>query len=238
MEGQIMGPSVSYAILCAGDFPARSEVLGALLSCDVSVCCDSAAGSLLAYRRPDFVVGDMDSLSQRLRDELSDRVFEVSEQESNDMSKAFRLVCSVLGIGGSVPVPEFSITVFGATGRREDHTLGNISLLADFACYLKDEGACGRIAMLTDYGMFVPVLDTCSLSLPAGQPLSLFSFDPGLRIVSSGLQYPTGGVVFDMWWKATLNKACGGAVRLEFSRPAKVLLYLPGMYDSTMEITG
>ena len=102
-----MGPSVSYAILCAGDFPARSEVLGALLSCDVSVCCDSAAGSLLAYRRPDFVVGDMDSLSQRLRDELSDRVFEVSEQESNDMSKAFRLVCSVLGIGGSVPVPEF-----------------------------------------------------------------------------------------------------------------------------------
>lgn len=223
-----MRPPVSYAILCDGDFPGNADVRDRLLSSDVVVCCDGAASSFMRFRKPEFVVGDMDSLPENLRNELADQMFPVGEQESNDLSKAFRWICSMLRIGKGRRLPEISITVFGATGKREDHTLGNISLLADYAEYLAGNGVQGRLSMVTDYGTFVPVLGSCLLELQAGQALSIFAFDPDLRIESSGLDFPTGGVRFDMWWKATLNRASGGAVTLMFNHPAKALLYLPG----------
>lgn len=231
-----MRPAVSYAILCDGDFPENADVRDRLMSCDVVVCCDGAAVPFMRFRKPEFVVGDMDSLPQDLRLELSDQMFPVREQESNDLSKAFRWICSMLRIGKRRVFPEFSITVFGATGKREDHTLGNISLLADFAEYLEKYGASGILSLVTDYGLFVPVLDSCRLAVPEGQPLSLFAFDHDLRIESSGLEYPTNGVRFDMWWKATLNRSCAPEVELRLSHPAKVLLYLPGWMGKTLEV--
>ena len=50
----------------------------------------------MRFRRPEFVVGDMDSLPEGVMEDLSDRLFQVSEQESNDLSKAFRCICSML----------------------------------------------------------------------------------------------------------------------------------------------
>lgn len=231
-----MRPAVSYAILCDGDFPENAEVRDRLLSSDVVVCCDGAASSFMRFRKPEFVVGDMDSLSEDLRLELADLMFPVGEQESNDLSKAFRWVCSMLGIGRGSVLPEFSITVFGATGKREDHTIGNVSLLADFAEYMRRHGAGGTLSMVTDYGVFVPLSGSCRMKLSPGQPVSLFAFDPDLRIASSGLEYPTDGVRFDMWWKATLNRCSSGIVELIMNRPAKVLVYLPGYVDRPVEI--
>lgn len=231
-----MRPAVSYAILCDGDFPENADVRDRLMSCDVVVCCDGAAVPFMRFRKPEFVVGDMDSLPQGLRRELSDQMFPVGEQESNDLSKAFRWICSMLRVGRRKVFPEFSITVFGATGKREDHTLGNISLLADFAEYLEQSGACGTLSLVTDYGLFVPVLGSCRIAVPEGQPLSLFAFDQDLRIESSGLEYPTDGVRFDMWWKATLNRSCASCVELRLNHPAKVLLYLPGWMGKTLEV--
>lgn len=233
-----MRPSVSYAILCDGDFPGNADVRDRLMSCDVVVCCDGAASSFMRFRKPEFVVGDMDSLPENLRQELADQVFPVGEQESNDLSKAFRWICSMLRVGKGRTLPEFSITVFGATGKREDHTLGNISLLADFAEYLEQCGARGDLSLMTDYGVFAPVLNSCRMTLPKGQPLSIFAFDPSLRIESSGLEYSTDGVRFDMWWKATLNRVSSPEVELRFSHPAKVLLYLPGWFGRPLDTAG
>lgn len=231
-----MRPSVSYAILCNGDFPGNAEVRDSLLSCDVVVCCDGAATSFMRFRRPEFVVGDMDSLPDEVRDELADQLFHVREQDTNDLSKAFRWICSLLRLGHGRSEPPFSITIFGATGKREDHTLGNISLLADFAAVLREHHSAGKLSMITDYGMFVPVLGSCRMTLAKGQDVSVFAFDPSLRITSKGLDYPTDDVRFDMWWKATLNKASGGEVEMRFSHPAKALLYFPGMSDNKLDI--
>lgn len=231
-----MRPAVSYAILCDGDFPENADVRDRLLSSDVVVCCDGAASSFMRFRKPEFVVGDMDSLSEELRLELADQMFPVGEQESNDLSKAFRWICSMLRIGRGSVLPEFSITVFGATGKREDHTLGNISLMADFAEYLRRSGAGGTLSMVTDYGVFVPLSCSSRIRLAPGQPVSLFAFDPEVQIASSGLEYPTDGVKFDMWWKATLNRCSSDIVELRMNRPAKALVYLPGYVDRPVEI--
>ncbi|MBR2947617.1 MAG: thiamine diphosphokinase [Bacteroidales bacterium] len=229
-----MRPSVSYAILCDGVFPCNEIVVEKLLGCDVVVCCDGAAAEFLKYRKPEFVAGDMDSLSEEFRDLLSDRLFREEEQETNDLSKAFRLICALLDIERVAPeaVPDFSITIFGATGKREDHTLGNISHLSEYDEYLCAKGFPHHISMVTDFGTFFPFRRSCTFNLEPGRQISIFAMDPKLQISSSGLEYPTDGVVFDMWWKATLNKVREREVRLDLSFEAEVLIYIPSYFDN------
>ena len=62
--------------------------------------------------------------------------------------------------------------------------------------------------------------------------LSIFSMDPAIRIVSRGLEYPTDDVVFDMWWKATLNRVSESNVSLELTPQGEVLLYIPSYFDN------
>lgn len=225
-----MRPSVKYAILCNGAFPENPDVRDRLLSCDVVVCCDGAAHSFMKFRKPEFVIGDMDSLPDSIREEVADVAFKDDNQENNDLSKAFGWICSMLGIGKGHALPEFSITIFGATGKREDHAIGNISLLADFGMYLAAKGIADSVSMVTDYGTFFPLTDSREFALPAGQALSIFAFDESLRIASDGLDYPTDNVRFDMWWKASLNKVSSGPVKMDFSHRAKALIYVPGYF--------
>ena len=108
----------------------------------------------------------------------------------------------------------------GATGKREDHTLGNVSLLLDYA----REASC-PVEMLTDYGRFEAIFDTAALPSAPGQQISIFSFDNSLKITSAGLKYPTDEVRFDTLWKATLNEALSDTFTLTLSHPSGVLLF-------------
>lgn len=222
------------AILCNGAFPVNEQVLTGLLASDMVVCCDGAVENLFPYREPDYIVGDLDSISALMREKFSDRVIHISEQQTNDLSKCFRFVCSL--IVESAPDPNFFITVYGATGKREDHTLANISLLADFNKVLLDMGYTGRIALVTDEGTFFPLYGSASFNVCAGIPVSLFAFDRDLRIKSTGLEYPTDSVVFDMWWKATLNRTNSCTLSLEFDKNGKALIYFASFFVNIREI--
>ena len=59
-----------------------------------------------------------------------------------------------------------------------------------------------------------------------GRRISIFSPDNSLKIKSEGLVWPTDDVVFDNWWKGTLNKAGQDKVRLEFSHKSIALIAL------------
>ena len=168
-------------------------------------------------RLPDAVVGDLDSLSQRLREPYADRIVYTPDQEENDQTKALR---HVLGRWGDVT----DIHILGATGRREDHTLGNLSLLMEYP-RLVDLG--GRhIDIVSDYGTAFALTDTTVLDVGAGRCVSIFSPDNTLTIRSEGLVWPTDGVVFDNWWKASLNRAEADRITLRFSHPSRALVIL------------
>lgn len=98
------------------------------------------------------------------------------------------------------------ILYVGATGKREDHTLGNISLMMH---YFKDfdlEPVC-----LSDYGYFLPAQNTCSFETKAGEAVSIFNFSC-TQLQSEGLQwslYPTSE-----WWQGTLNKATNNMITI------------------------
>ena len=210
----------SVAIICNGSVPRTEYPLYLLRSADFVVCCD---GALQALEKrgvvPDVVIGDMDSVCGRALKRFPGQVVRVTEQESNDLTKAFRYVME--------QVPEVGfIHILAATGRREDHTLGNLSLLMEFekAFDLSARGI--TVDLVSDYTTALALGDSATLDVGQGRPVSLFTPDPTLRIHSKGLQWPTDAVVFDNWWKATLNRATADRITLTLSHPAPVLVIL------------
>ncbi len=192
-------------VLAAGDFPTHPAPLAALDGAAHVVCCDGAAAALLAHGRvPDAVVGDMDSLPQSLRQTLGDRVVTVEEQDDNDLAKAFRYA---LSRGWR------RIAILGATGRREDHTLANISWLADFAPMADD------VAMVTDNGVFRACLPpVASFRAAPGTQVSIFGFDPEDPVTGRGLKFPVERLRLARWWTASLNEAVADSVELSFAK--------------------
>lgn len=178
-------------ILADGDFPSYSLARKWLEECSYVVCCDGAANAYIrSGRMPVAIVGDGDSLLPQLKERYASLVHSESEQETNDLSKAFRY-CLSQGRN--------DITIMGATGKREDHTIGNISLLADYM-------ELAEVRMLTDYGIFVPIEEDSLFESYHGEQVSIFNMN-STELSANGLAYPLSA--FTNWWQGTLNEAVG-----------------------------
>ncbi|MDR1004027.1 MAG: thiamine diphosphokinase [Prevotellaceae bacterium] len=186
----------SAAVIVAnGDYPAHPLALQALADAPYVVCCDGGADGYIARGGvPDAIVGDGDSLSGENRRKYARLIHCVPDQETNDQTKAVRYL---LDNGRHL------ITIVGATGKREDHTIGNVSLLIEYMRM----GA--QVRMITDYGIFLPCRDTCTFDCRQGQQFSIFNFTArGLR--ADGLVYPLSD--FTGWWQGTLNECTGATL--------------------------
>ena len=195
-------------ILAAGDFPLHPVPMQALEQHrDRIICCDGAADVLLqAGFYPEIVIGDGDSLSLKTRKALSDRFICDADQDTNDLTKAFRHALSR---------NYRRLLILGATGKREDHTLGNISLLTDYV----DRA---HVQMLTDYGMITPACGNTVFTSYPGQPISIFCMDHSPLTVS-GLKWPVENRIIIRWWEATLNEALSD--RFEIKTTGKVVVF-------------
>lgn len=197
-------------ILADGSFPVHPVPLSHLDDAEMIVCCDGAAEKLDRYGcLPDAIVGDLDSISDTLKEKYSDRLYPDDDQESNDLTKAVKW-CVAKGIS--------EVVIVGATGIREDHTLGNISLLADYNRIIK-------VTMLTDTGSFRVYDHSVTINSSPRQQVSLFSIDPALRVTSAGLRYPLNNLPLQSWWRGTLNEAVGESFSLAFS-DGQVIVFL------------
>ena len=138
-------------IIADGDPPESPWPLEALRNAERLIACDGAWRTAMELgRKPDVVVGDGDSISPDDLHELErigiPQVLDY-EQDTNDLCKAFRYALNNgMADGG--------IAIVGATGKREDHTIGNIFHLIDFAEMLGDDD----VSIVTDSGVFEPVL--------------------------------------------------------------------------------
>ena len=220
-------------IIGGGEFPRKPYPRELIRQADIIVCCDGHA--LEAFlrnrkgifgddpREPDAIVGDMDSLSPRLAKYYSDKLVKVEEQDDNDQTKAYHYVLERFSTVDA-------IHFIAATGKREDHTIGNLGLLMEYARTLpschpeRSEGSLPQLDMVSDYSTAFAITDSCDLVLRKGRKVSLFSPDNSLTLKSKGLQWQTSGVVFDNWWQATLNRATEDVVSLEFSHKSLVLV--------------
>jgi thiamine pyrophosphokinase len=203
-----------YVIMAAGDFPFHPEPLAVLNKADVLIACDSAAASLVKQgMKIDYVVGDMDSLEPEYRESLKDKLIHIREQDTNDLQKAFRFTMEMAS-------PEDNITILGAAGKREDHTIANISLLTDFALQHP------AIRIYTDTGIFFPVLKSGSFPSFPGQAISLFNPGSGrICLDSRGLEYPLNHLELSKWWTASLNRALGDSFSLTLEGEGGIVVF-------------
>lgn len=210
-------------IIGGGDFPRKPYPRELIRRADIIVCCDGNA--LKAFlrnreaifgndnRRPDAIVGDMDSMSPKLAKEYSNLLVKIEEQDDNDQTKALHHILD--------HYPDVdTIHILAATGKREDHTIGNLGLLMEYA----REGSLPQLDMISDYTTAFVVTDSCDLILGRGRKISLFSPDNSLKLKSKGLVWPTDNVIFDNWWPATLNRTDDDTIHLDFSHKSLVLI--------------
>ena len=163
----------------------------------------------------------MDSLSKKTAERFRDIAVKIDEQETNDQSKAFHYILEHF--------PDVdTIHILGATGKREDHTIGNLSLLMEYAREMRRQD-CGRtvsVDIVSDWSTAFAITDSCTLDVGEGRSVSIICPDNSLNIKSEGLVWPTDNVVFDNLWQATLNRASADRISLTFSHPSIALIIL------------
>ncbi|WP_243347716.1 thiamine diphosphokinase [Parabacteroides sp. FAFU027] len=198
-------------IIADGLFPQSESVLELIRDAGVVVCCDGATRKALANGfTPDYIVGDLDSLEEKFKVQFADRLYRFPEQDTNDLTKAVRFTRSK-GIK--------NLLIVGATGLREDHTLGNISLLAQYA-ELFDS-----VEMVSDYGTFIAINQTIELQSFPGQQVSIFALTPDCLISTKGLKYPVEKRSFSFWWEGTLNESLGDSFTIEVHGSGRLIIY-------------
>ena len=183
-------------VLANGDFPVHAVPLSLLENAAHIVACDGAIAHLEAHKyQADIVaIGDGDSIPDGLRNCL----IHVDEQEDNDLTKATRY-CLKQGWR--------RIAYVGATGQREDHTIGNISLIVRYFLEMGVEPL-----MVTDYGWFVVAKGDSEFESFPGQQVSIFNVNCQ-NLTSEGLRWQS--YPYHQFWQGTLNEALSTVFRFQ-----------------------
>ena len=192
-------PHFDAVILADGEFPTADIPLQILREAKFLCCCDGAAAKAIAQGfMPDAIVGDGDSLTPEFKTRHAAIIHLESEQEDNDLTKATRL-CIAKGFR--------HIAYLAATGKREDHTIGNIFLLPR---YVLQFGITPEI--YTDHGWFSVINGTTELPSFPGQQVSIFNIT-GKKVEGEGFTWPP--YTYNELWQGTLNEAKSNRILLK-----------------------
>ncbi|KAA9007935.1 thiamine diphosphokinase [Histidinibacterium aquaticum] len=164
-----------------------------------------ADAALAAGRRPEAVIGDMDSISEGARAELAEALHEISEQETTDFDKALRSIRAPL------------VLAVGLSGGRFDHDLAALNVLVRLAHL--------RCVVVGPESLVFLAPPELSLDLAPGTVVSLF---PMGRVAgtSEGLRWPIEGLDFTPWGRIGTSNTATGPVRMTFDAPL-MLVILP-----------
>ncbi|CRK74850.1 thiamine pyrophosphokinase [Nereida ignava] len=200
--------SQNAPVLLVGGGTTHRDDWSLASKCGCVVAVDGGADAALANRvTPDFVIGDLDSISGAGHDKLADRVIAVSEQDTTDFDKALRNIDAPL------------IYAIGFTGARMDHSLAVLSGLVK-----APKSRCIVVGEVDTVCLAPARLDFRDVT--AQTRVSLFPMGPA-RASSTGLKWALDGIRFSPDSAiGTSNEALGGAVTIETYDP-KMLLILP-----------
>jgi len=170
------------AILGGGEPPGETALAHWLSTADVFLAADRAALDYTRLpRRPDAVIGDMDTAATH-DDGVGPPRLRRDDQRTSDLEKCLH---HALSLGCTEAV------LLGATGRRLDHTLYNLSLVEGFADRL-------RICVANAHGATVRIGEgeRTDWDLPAGTVFSLAPLvSPALVGTVWGARWPLDGAI-------------------------------------------
>ena len=188
-------------ILANGDFPTHKFSKNILNQSNYIICCDGAISQLNENGlSPDLIIGDMDSISKINKNKFDDRLIIIKDQSQNDLRKA---------INYAKDNNINSISIIGATGKREDHMIGNIFSIQDYNEL--------DIKIYTDNGIFTCIHKSQKVESFIGQQVSLFSTDPTIKITSYNLMYNFNRNSITHLYKGASNECTNNQFELKIS---------------------
>jgi len=188
-------------IVANGEFPTHPIPLQILNKATSILACDGAANTLVKKGYiPDIIIGDLDSLSDENKTKYNNRIILEENQSDNDLRKA---------INYSIKNNINTISVLGASGKREDHMIGNIFSLLDY----KDI----NIKIYTDTGIFSCIHKDQNIESFKGQQVSIFTLDTTIKITSNNLKYNFNNNNISAIYTGTLNESLYDFFELEIS---------------------
>lgn len=162
-------------VLCDGIPPSRPLFEDCREWADFFLAADGGAHTAIEFKSlPDVVIGDLDSYRPTNAEPY--KVIFDPGQETNDLEKALTL---------ALRENSTHILVLGATGRRLDHTLKNLSVLKKFDRRFEE------LRLKDDFGDTFLLPKTFSAEIPPGTGISLFPLSGEVTgITTKGLKYP------------------------------------------------
>jgi thiamine pyrophosphokinase len=148
----------------------------AVISASIIIAADGGALSCKESEiRPDFIIGDFDSVSRELLEHFHDvEVIHLEDQYSTDMEKALNFATSLS--------PD-RLIVLSAFGKRMDHTGANLLFLTEYneqiPVTIYDNYGCMRILKAGEH----------ILNYPPGTIISFFSPYPVKNLTLKGFRY-------------------------------------------------
>ena len=182
----------SVIIVANGAFPKSGIPKDILDKSKTIIACDGAANTLDENNyRIDAIIGDLDSIRSDIKDKYDDIIYQYPDQSENDLRKAIEFLISN-------NVKEASI--IGATGKREDHTIGNIFSLSKFCSKI-------NLKIFTETGCFICINKDTEFKSFKGQQVSLFTPNDRTKISTKGLKYNFNKNSISTMFYGTLNES-------------------------------
>ena len=191
----------SVVIVANGSAPRHSKAKKILESSNKFIFCDGAINNN-AYKniKPFKIIGDLDSISNDLLKKYDNILVRDPNQNTNDLQKAL-IWCQNNNF--------LDLTIIGASGKREDHTIGNIFLLFKFSKL--------NITIVTDEGTFIIISKKTTFESYINQQVSIFSVDKNVKIKSKNLRFPLNNVSLNNIFDGTLNSSTDEKFDLDIS---------------------
>jgi len=194
-------------IVANGNFPTHNIPLHQLKKSNTIIACDGAINTLINHGyKPNIIIGDLDSISTENKKKFKDVIIELIDQSENDLRKAINFV-------KKNNITEMSI--IGASGMREDHTIGNIFSLFKYKNI--------KIKLFTDTGFFSCIHKNQEIQSFKGQQISIFSSDSTIKITSNNLKYNFNSSCINNLYCATLNESLSNFFKLKISHGSLVI---------------
>lgn len=161
-------------ILCNGEPPSKLQLTSSLKMADFFIAADGGGTIALDYNLvPDLIIGDLDSFNKH--QDAPCKVIQIADQNTNDLEKA---------LIHALKVKITDVIVFGATGRRVDQTVKNLSVMKQFNKQFD------KLIFKDKYSDIKLISSPHTEELPLHTSVSLFPLSGSVSgITSNGLKY-------------------------------------------------
>lgn len=197
-------------ILCDGDIPEREQILSELKDAELFIAADGGANRVNELNvQPDIITGDFDSYTVTGNEKAT--VIKNPDQETNDLEKALSI---------ALKSNSTHVIVFGATGKRVDHTMKNLSVLLQFTDKFN------QISFKDRFSTIKIIQSPFKEEFPLRSSISLIPLSGEVtEITTRGLRYPLKNELLKNGVRdGTSNETVEKIVEIEFKKGDLLLI--------------